>query len=225
MLWYSGDRSKLVSTIKYRKINAWKKLKKSKFNLKPRVSVTHKYYPIHIPKSWSAVLIKNSGIKLFPKLIVYMYSNTYYFKFNIDYSHSYVTYDYSSQSITMNTIYSTAYMQRFWKSLIDLSTNIYKPFYLKLKFKGKGYYLYKNRRGTITPQFGYSHRLYMYSFFVRVKFLSKTSVILFGFVKNDLKKVGLDIKNMRPINIFTGRGVRFNKQIIYKKVGKVSSYR
>jgi hypothetical protein len=30
---------------------------------------------------------------------------------------------------------------------------------------------------------------------------------------------------MRPINIFTGRGVRFSRQIIYKKVGKVSSYR
>jgi len=30
---------------------------------------------------------------------------------------------------------------------------------------------------------------------------------------------------MRPINIFTGRGVRFAKQIIYKKAGKVSSYR
>ena len=65
----------------------------------------------------------------------------------------------------------------------------------------------------------------MYSFFVRVKFLSKTSVILFGFIKEDLKNIGLKIKNMRPINIFTGRGVRFNKQIIYKKVGKVSSYR
>lgn len=102
---------------------------------------------------------------------------------------------------------------------------VHKPFYVKLKFKGKGYYLYKNKRGTITPQFGYSHRLYTYSFFVRVKFLSKTSVILFGFIKEDLKKVGFMIKNMRPINIFTGRGVRFNKQIIYKKVGKVSSYR
>ena len=85
--------------------------------------------------------------------------------------------------------------------------------------------LYKNKRGTITPQFGYSHRLYVYSFFVRTKFLSKTSVILFGFIKDELKQVGIKIKNMRPINIFTGRGVRFNKQIIYKKVGKVSSYR
>tara|TARA_B100000795_G_scaffold73607_1_gene52083 strand:- start:7717 stop:7854 length:138 start_codon:yes stop_codon:yes gene_type:complete len=41
----------------------------------------------------------------------------------------------------------------------------------------------------------------------------------------DLLLVGGQIKALRPINIFTGRGVRFNKQIIYKKTGKVSSYR
>ena len=55
--------------------------------------------------------------------------------------------------------------------------------------------------------------------------LSKTSIFLFGFVKSDLLKVGHGLKQMRPINIFTGRGVRFAKQVIYKKQGKVSSYR
>jgi hypothetical protein len=30
---------------------------------------------------------------------------------------------------------------------------------------------------------------------------------------------------MRRMNIFTGRGVRFAKQIVYKKTGKVSAYR
>jgi ribosomal protein L6P/L9E len=101
----------------------------------------------------------------------------------------------------------------------------YSPQVLKLKFKGKGYYVYKNKRNTITPQFGYAHRLYLYSYFVSVKFLSKTSILLFGFIKADLLKIGHGLKQMRPINIFTGRGVRFSKQIIYKKQGKVSSYR
>jgi ribosomal protein L6P/L9E len=61
--------------------------------------------------------------------------------------------------------------------------------------------------------------------FTSVKFLSKTSIIVFGFELSDLVTVALGIKKMRPINIFTGRGVRFSRQIIYKKVGKVSSYR
>jgi len=49
--------------------------------------------------------------------------------------------------------------------------------------------------------------------------------MLYGTSLSDLTNVGLQIKYLRPINIFTGRGVRFNKQIIYKKTGKVSSYR
>ena len=101
----------------------------------------------------------------------------------------------------------------------------YRPFFRKVKFKGKGYYIYKNKRNTITPQFGYSHRLYLYSYFVSVKFLSKTSVFVFGLLKNDVIKTTLGIKSMRPINIFTGRGVRFSREVVYKKVGKVSSYR
>lgn len=65
----------------------------------------------------------------------------------------------------------------------------------------------------------------MYSFFTSVKFLSKTTVFVFGLLQKDVDVISLAVKNLRPINIFTGRGVRFSKQIVYKKVGKVSSYR
>jgi len=65
----------------------------------------------------------------------------------------------------------------------------------------------------------------MYSYFVSVKFLSKTSIFLFGFTTNDLLTAGYNIKKSKNINIFTGRGVRFSKQVIYKKTGKVSTYR
>jgi ribosomal protein L6P/L9E len=95
----------------------------------------------------------------------------------------------------------------------------------KIKFRGKGYYLYKNMRNTITPQFGYSHRIYIYLYFTRVIFLSKTKVLLFGLNKDDLSLSTLAIKDKRKINIFTLRGVRFARQVIYKKTGKVSQYR
>jgi ribosomal protein L6P/L9E len=95
----------------------------------------------------------------------------------------------------------------------------------KLKFKGKGYYIYKNIRNTIAPQFGYYHRIYIYSYFNKVRFLSKTKVLLFGLTKEDVLHSSYGIKKKRPVNIFTGRGVRFAHQIIYKKTGKVSSYR
>jgi len=93
---------------------------------------------------------------------------------------------------------------------MQLLKAFYSPLFLKIKFKGKGYYIYKNKRNTITPQFGYAHRLYLYSYFTSVKFLSKTSIIIFGYQLQDLIQTGLGIKQMRPINIFTGRGVRFS---------------
>ena len=98
-------------------------------------------------------------------------------------------------------------------------------FVTKLKIRGKGYYIYKGVRNTITHQFGYSHRNFIYSYFTRVKFLSKTIFLIFGISKVDVVGVGRKVQSYKPLNIFTGRGVRFSKQIIYKKVGKVSSYR
>lgn len=100
-----------------------------------------------------------------------------------------------------------------------------KLFFKKLKFKGKGYYIYKTRRNTIAFQFGYSHIRRLFFFYNYVKFLSKTSILMFGLNPNNLSRAGTSFRNIRPINIFTGKGVRFNKQILYRKTGKVSSYR
>lgn len=113
-----------------------------------------------------------------------------------------------------------------WIKTLNLIITFFTTFYfLKIKFKGKGYYIYKNRRNTIAPQFGYSHRIYVYSYFNIVRFLTKTKVLIFGFSKKDILSASYNLKSKRPINIFTGRGVRFSKQIVYKKTGKVSMYR
>lgn len=80
-------------------------------------------------------------------------------------------------------------------------------------------------RHTMTPQFGFAHRRYFYAASFRVRFLSKTKIILFGFARNDLATFAHDFKGYKPINVFTGRGVRFARQIIYRKTGKVSLYR
>ena len=127
--------------------------------------------------------------------------------------------------ICIYTLYTHNFYKTYWVMFLKIFNAFNRPFFLKVKFKGKGYYIFKNKRQVITPQFGHAHRLYFYAYFASVKFLSKTSIFIFGLIDTDLLKVGYGIKSMRPINIFTGRGVRFSKQIIYKKVGKVSSYR
>jgi len=110
----------------------------------------------------------------------------------------------------------------FFKNIFYSFTSV---FFKKLKFKGKGYYIYKNKRNSIALQFGYSHLLYLYSFFISIKFLSKTSVFLFGLNKSEIINYSKQFINVRPINIFTLKGVRFARQIIYRKTGKISTYR
>ena len=134
-------------------------------------------------------------------------------------------YDKNTRTISFSNIYENNYAYLYLNNLRKLFNLSNNPCFLKIKFKGKGYYIYKNKRSTITPQFGFAHRHYIYAFYIFVKFRTKTSIMLYGTSLNDLVNVGLQIKGLRSINIFTGRGVRFNKQIIYKKTGKVSSYR
>lgn len=204
-----------------KKLNNYKTYKLNFYNL-TRVSLNSKNYFIFIPHNWNFTIIYNNTKQV---RIFYFYSNLYFFKFSLPLNKVSININRNLSLIQFNTPYTNNFFNLYWSNLNLVFNCFHKPFFLKLKFKGKGYYIFKNKRNTITPQFGYSHRLYLYAYFVSVKFLSKTSIFIFGVIKSDILKVGLGIYNMRPINIFTGRGVRFSRQIIYKKVGKVSSYR
>ena len=177
---------------------------------------------LYNPPSWSSIILRNT---LAHQRIIVFSNSVYFFSFTLPWGLEQVYYDLNTNLLVIHTSYNNPTYRSFWSTLELTFASFYKPFFKKIKFKGKGYYIYKNKRNTITPQFGYSHRLYLYSYFTSVKFLSKTSIFVFGLVKTDVLSTGWSIKQMRPINIFTGRGVRFARQVIYKKVGKVSSYR
>lgn len=87
----------------------------------------------------------------------------------------------------------------------------------KIKFQGKGYYLYKNKRLSLGLQFNYSHKLNLYINSSLIKNFSKRSWIFFGLNIREVLFFLKGFKSRRPINVFTLRGIRFTKQIIYKK--------
>jgi ribosomal protein L6P/L9E len=111
---------------------------------------------------------------------------------------------------------------RFTAQLLFLSV---RPLYRKLRFRGKGYYVFKNLRQVVAPQFGFSHRRYFYHFLTKVRFLSKKAIFFFGLTKKDLLLTTTRFLQNKPLNPFTGRGVRFARQQLYRKTGKISSYR
>ncbi len=136
-----------------------------------------------------------------------------------------MNYEKNSNSIFFKFSLINLYYSLFWNYFKLLFYSFSKIFFKKLKFKGKGYYIYKNNRNTIALQFGYSHMYYLYSFFTSVKFLTKTTILIFGLNYSEINKISYKLFNIKKINIFTGKGIRFSRQIIYKKTGKVSSYR
>ena len=198
------------------KTRLWNFTKKGSYNL------NYPTFFVYVPPAWNFVVYRDKSqmVRTF-----YMYSSTYYINVSLPVLHTYTRVSYNPSVVAFTLPYSYNFTRLYLTELRRTLSIFYCPVFRKIKFKGKGYYIYKNARNTITPQFGYSHRLYTYAYFVTVKFLSKTSIFLFGFLKKDLDVVSLAIKSMRPINIFTGRGVRFAKQIVYKKAGKISSYR
>ncbi len=222
MLWYGFRFKTKLNILKKIKKSINKKSKRNCWPIYRKIQFKSQNFRLHKPFNWSLLFTKEVSLKKTSLLII---SPVYYLKIPVPKGLRNISFDPNTNTFKINSYYINNSYRLFWNFLTQVLKSFYSPTFIKLKFKGKGYYIYKNKRNTITPQFGYAHRLYLYSYFASVRFLSKTSIIIFGFKYQDLVNISLGIKKMRPINIFTGRGVRFSKQIIYKKVGKVSSYR
>mgnify|MGYP002041660552 FL=1 len=187
-----------------------------------RINLNNFIVNLFLPKFWKFYVlnVKKHQITLF-----HLRSSLYQFNFYIKTKIFRLKYFVLGNTFRFHFHSYTNFINLFFFNLSYLLSIFSFPFFKKLKFKGKGYYIYKNFRNTIAPQFGYAHRIYIYSYFLAVKFLSKTKIFIFGFIKSDIFGVALEVRSKRFINIFTGRGVRFAQQVVYKKTGKVSAYR
>ena len=209
------------------------KNKRNRINLQDRrlgaPQVHHNTYPsfkslLQVPASWKLLALrKPESPKALPRF--YLFNNTYFINFACMDNLSLLRYDPQTRTLILFHPLPSQTHKPYLNALTATLRRFSLPFFLKIRFKGKGYYMYKSSRNTIAPQFGYAHRVYVYAQATSVKFLSKTKVVIFGLSKNDVLAASYGVKRTKPINIFTGRGVRFARQIIYRKTGKVSSYR
>ena len=161
----------------------------------------------------NATLIRKINFK--KSWIIY---NDNIYKYSINFNNTNVIKNYDNYYIDSNKILYT----KFIDEIINQSKKIKSK---KIKFEGKGYYIYKNFKNTIAPKFGFAHRLYIYNYKLWTKFLSKTKLIIYGYSLEECLTSAEKLKLLRPRNIFTGRGVRFSRSIRYRKRGKVSSFR
>jgi hypothetical protein len=145
-----------------------------------------------IPKTYKILIINNPKKNLY---YIKMYSKTYYFIIPIPVKTHSLKFDINTNQIILKTFYNNPFNNLCFNILNNFLKTFTKPFFKKIKFKGKGYYIYKNYRNTVTPQFGYSHRLYLYTSYIYIKFLSKNSLIIFGLNLTHLTSISLKILN------------------------------
>lgn len=100
----------------------------------------------------------------------------------------------------------------------------FKLFFVKIRFRGKGYKLFKVMGNTIITQLGFSHCLFKQILNCSIKVVAKLRFYFFGLNFFLLRAVTNSFVSKKKFNIFTGNGLRFSKQLVYKKTGKVSTY-
>lgn len=221
--WYGYSIHPVTSLITDKKIKFKRKCKRSSFLMRNRMNFNFFKITLYLPVTWNFLIIKKKNEVNYKHY--YIYSTTYFFLIPFLYKFLMFYYDKQINVLSFRFFFRNNYYLLFWNFFKIFFYSFSRVFFLKLKFKGKGYYIYKNKRNTIAFQFGYSHIKYLYSFSIFVKFITKTIILLFGINKLNVRKKSHALFSVRSINVFTGKGIRFSKQIIYKKVGKVSSYR
>ena len=96
-------------------------------------------------------------------------------------------------------------------------------FFLKIKYKGKGYRV-KRRKKILKFFFWLSHMNLIRIINFKIKRIGNYRYLLLGVNKQKLKKTAFLVKSVRKNDLFTKRGLRLAKQIIIKKKAKKSSY-
>ncbi len=221
MKWY-GLKKLFIKNNNNKKTKILKLFKSSSFRKNPRIGYKFFSNLLYLPFNWNFILLKKKNKTL---SYLYLYSQNYFFILPFLTKFLLLKYDQQTNCFSFNFFFRNNFYSIFWNYFKLIFYSFSRIFFKKLKFKGKGYYIYKNIRNTVAMQFGYSHLMYLYCFFINVKFLSKTSVLMFGINIKDIFSTSYSFFNIKKINIFTSKGIRFAKQIVYKKTGKVSSYR
>lgn len=96
-------------------------------------------------------------------------------------------------------------------------------FFVKIKFKGKGYRIRKKKK-LLKFFFWFSHMNLIKVISSKIKKIGKERYILLSTDWNSIRKSAVLIRNVRKNDLFTKRGLRLARQIIIKKKSRKISY-
>jgi len=110
----------------------------------------------------------------------------------------------------------------FTNSISQLIYASSEGFRNELKIMGVGY-RFLTHLNLVVLKLGYSHLvIYLVPYALNIYKKGKTSLIIFGSKHNLLSEIGMFIRLFRIPNVYTGKGIRFKKEILILKQGKVN---
>lgn len=174
---------------------------------------------LNIPVNFNFIVIKK-----FNKIVVIIFNNKFRFtiffkkKTNLKINKILNTLEYKNEILEKNYFLIK-------NNLYDFLEKLNTYYFLKIKFKGKGYKIgFFKKKKIINFYFGKSHKsIFIYNN-IKIKKLSKYKFILLNNNFNSLKKISYKLIKVKKINEYTNRGLRSSRQIIIKRKGKKGSF-
>lgn len=112
-------------------------------------------------------------------------------------------------------------LKKIFEFLKSWNTFVFK----KIKFKGKGFRMrFFKKNKFIKFFFGKSHKTFILFKKIIMKKINKYKFTLKGIDKKKLILISSQPVKIRPFNVYTLRGLRLSRQIIYKRKGKKGTY-
>jgi hypothetical protein len=179
---------------------------------------------VHIPTSFKLIILKKNedlGHKNYIHFVAYNNKHRLYFvilKSKVFFDIELYSLVIHSKKIDVNKNFYEKYFSKFLK-LIE------KYVFLKIKFKGKGFRIKIFRKLKIIKfYFGRSHITFFKFRKLKIKKVTKYKFLLKSLNPLKFKQICTKVIKIKPMNVFTLRGLRISKQIIYKRKGKKGSY-
>lgn len=136
-----------------------------------------------------------------------------------------IYFDKESNSINISTIKPSIILNKAISAINKLIYSFEDYFVKKVKFKGKGFRLkIKKQKKAIKFLFGHSHINMLFIQNMKLKKCGKYKFTLKNTILKNLNSIAKKICSVKPINVYTNRGIRIGRQFIYKRKGKKGSY-
>ena len=158
---------------------------------------------IFIPKNIKTIILKNKYL--------YIYNNIFFLTFKLP-----NLYFYNKFLNVLKISIKKKLKKNFITNFLFLWNNF---IFMKFYFLGKGFKLKKIEKNLIF-NFNHSHINLIINNITIIKKIQKSTILIFSKNVNNLKTISKIILNIKKINVFTKRGLRKNKQIIYIKKNK-----